>query len=445
MPSKQAGKATIAAAWRIVVCSTSPEDKIAFSRCLLQELQSATVIVSEKAAGQRAAPRKGTFEVVEYTAATPQPPSDARNIVAIPHDLARPSRIADALASDGNQAQQVTVIDARTFLDDLEKEGKFPRCLIEASKKDERAHLVDLSPVQVLAEFIETADVIVLVHAGNSDTDELDMMQELLGELNPSATVARRTGDGAGDSKLLPLMGPKSPQPPPPKQRNGCWQAIVAARKQQDEDGAGMEDMEAASEEEGEEEEGGEEDEGDADGDDDDEDDEGSNEEEDEEEIGESDAESENDADSHSTGGWQAPVISRFTFFARRPFHPGRLHKVLKRGGLDGVIRSKGPIWVASHPEDSILWSQVWRSVTLSAPRLRHQLSTRSALPSGSARGPEWHLSWPPRACTGGPCYGVDGRRALAARLHACREALSRRAACRSEMGAHRRARRPAH
>ena len=56
---------------------------------------------------------------------------------------------------------------------------------------------------------------------------------------------------------------------------------------------------------------------------------------------------------------WVLPELCHFAFLARRPFHPGRLHKLLNRGGRPGVLRSKGSIWIASHPEDSILWSQV--------------------------------------------------------------------------------------
>jgi G3E family GTPase len=56
---------------------------------------------------------------------------------------------------------------------------------------------------------------------------------------------------------------------------------------------------------------------------------------------------------------WIAPVVSRFTFLARRPFHPGRLHKLLKRGRLEGVIRSRGLIWVATHPKETVVWNQV--------------------------------------------------------------------------------------
>ena len=44
---------------------------------------------------------------------------------------------------------------------------------------------------------------------------------------------------------------------------------------------------------------------------------------------------------------------------------PARLHKLFRRGGLDGVVRSRGLIWVASHPEDAIKWNQVGKSMTM--------------------------------------------------------------------------------
>ncbi len=42
--------------------------------------------------------------------------------------------------------------------------------------------------------------------------------------------------------------------------------------------------------------------------------------------------------------------IDSFVYRARRPFHPRRIHQVLK-GDLPGVIRAKGHFWIASRPD----------------------------------------------------------------------------------------------
>ena len=60
-----------------------------------------------------------------------------------------------------------------------------------------------------------------------------------------------------------------------------------------------------------------------------------------------------------------APVMSRFSFLARRPFHPARLHKLLMCGRLEGVIRSGGLVWVASNAKESLTWHQVGNSMDL--------------------------------------------------------------------------------
>jgi G3E family GTPase len=54
--------------------------------------------------------------------------------------------------------------------------------------------------------------------------------------------------------------------------------------------------------------------------------------------------------------------VSNFTWKARRPFHPQRLHAFLKNDELwRGVLRSKGVLWLASQPAAMLLWSRAGR------------------------------------------------------------------------------------
>ena len=125
----------------------------------------------------------------------------------VPHELAQPSRIAAAMASEGRITRLLTVLDARSFLDDWESQDAFPPEQ-EAAKSDVRAHLHDRKARVILVEQIESADTIMLTHTEQADADEVEMMTAILQELNPSATVVAREGDGAVGSKVK--FAPKS-------------------------------------------------------------------------------------------------------------------------------------------------------------------------------------------------------------------------------------------
>ncbi|HYW06607.1 MAG TPA: GTP-binding protein [Longimicrobium sp.] len=58
--------------------------------------------------------------------------------------------------------------------------------------------------------------------------------------------------------------------------------------------------------------------------------------------------------------------IGSFVFRARRPFHPARLARVLEHG-MEGVLRSKGLIWLASRPNLAGEWSVAGPQLTLGA------------------------------------------------------------------------------
>jgi G3E family GTPase len=58
--------------------------------------------------------------------------------------------------------------------------------------------------------------------------------------------------------------------------------------------------------------------------------------------------------------------VSSFTYIERRPFHPTRFNELLGSFDIEGLVRVKGSIWVASRHHEIGVWSLAGRASTLS-------------------------------------------------------------------------------
>ena len=56
--------------------------------------------------------------------------------------------------------------------------------------------------------------------------------------------------------------------------------------------------------------------------------------------------------------------ISSFVYRRRKPFHPQRLMSIINKG-FEGVVRSKGYLWIASRPHHCGIWSQAGSSLQI--------------------------------------------------------------------------------
>ena len=57
--------------------------------------------------------------------------------------------------------------------------------------------------------------------------------------------------------------------------------------------------------------------------------------------------------------------IASFVFESRRPFHPKRFDTYLAKDWDSGIVRSKGFLWFADTPDDTLLFSQAGASMTI--------------------------------------------------------------------------------
>ncbi len=86
--------------------------------------------------------------------------------------------------------------------------------------------------------------------------------------------------------------------------------------------------------------------------------------------------------------------VSSFVFRARRPFHPARLADFVQSDLMDAVLRSKGTIWLASRPQDTILWSQAGDELALELVGTWWADTPRDAWPQDPAERATIEAAW---------------------------------------------------
>ena len=62
--------------------------------------------------------------------------------------------------------------------------------------------------------------------------------------------------------------------------------------------------------------------------------------------------------------------FSSMVFRARRPFHPMRLWELIETDEFDGVVRSKGVVWLATRHDHAMEWSQAGQVLSMAAAGL---------------------------------------------------------------------------
>lgn len=81
--------------------------------------------------------------------------------------------------------------------------------------------------------------------------------------------------------------------------------------------------------------------------------------------------------------------ISSFVYRAWRPFHPGRLYQAMVTEGIEGLLRSKGFIWLANRMDMTGLWSQAGQTIVVEPAGVWY-----AALPRDEWPDDEETLSW---------------------------------------------------
>ncbi len=93
--------------------------------------------------------------------------------------------------------------------------------------------------------------------------------------------------------------------------------------------------------------------------------------------------------------------ISSFVYRTSRPFHPERLLKYVHAGIPGSIIRSKGIFWIASRPDNAILWSQAGGSLKVeiygrwwASVSLKYRASSQAYMDNQAEIQAKWDKKW---------------------------------------------------